>query len=124
MEELARGWRTDPDTLPILKDRARNDKHGLVRRAAVEELARGWRTDADTLPFLKERPQRRGRSTFGGGGGACKQGCEPTPTPSGSAMREARDYEPIADAGIGSWLPGGGEKCGQPPRELLYLRFL
>ena len=55
VRELARGWRTDPDTLALLKDRARNDEHGDVRRAAVQELARGWRTDPDTLPFLKDR---------------------------------------------------------------------
>ena len=55
VRELARGWRTDPDTLPFLKDRARNDQDEYVRQAAVEELARGWRTDPDTLPFLKDR---------------------------------------------------------------------
>ncbi len=50
MQELARGWRTDPDTRPFLKDRARNDQNWEVRQAAVRELARGWRTDVDTLP--------------------------------------------------------------------------
>ncbi len=55
VRELARGWRTDPDTLPFLKDRARNDQNWYVHRAAVQELARGWRTDPDTLPFLKDR---------------------------------------------------------------------
>src|SRR5271157_643788 len=54
VQELARGWRTDPDTLPFLKDLVRNDRHWEVRVTAVEELARGWRTDADTLPFLKD----------------------------------------------------------------------
>ncbi|MGZ3383284.1 MAG: HEAT repeat domain-containing protein, partial [Isosphaeraceae bacterium] len=53
VEELARGWRTDADTLPLLKDRARNDKHGYVRQAAVQELARGWRTEPETLAFLE-----------------------------------------------------------------------
>ena len=53
VQELARGWRTDADTLPILKDRARNDEHWGVRRAAVQELARGWRTDPETLAFLE-----------------------------------------------------------------------
>ena len=64
MQELARGWRTDPDTLPFLKDRARNDEHWDVRQAAVRELARGWRTDADTLPFLKDRTATTRMSTF------------------------------------------------------------
>ena len=53
MEELARGWRTDADTLPILKDRARNDESEFVRQGAVQELARGWRTDPETLAFLE-----------------------------------------------------------------------
>jgi len=53
VEELARGWRTDPDTLPILKDRVRNDEHGDVRGTAVWVLARGWRTDPETLAFLE-----------------------------------------------------------------------
>jgi hypothetical protein len=52
VEELARGWRSDADTLPILKDRARNDQHVSVRQAAVQELTRGWRTDPETLAFL------------------------------------------------------------------------
>ena len=53
MQELARGWRTDADTLPFLKDRARNDQDEYVRQAAVQELARGWRTDPETLAFLE-----------------------------------------------------------------------
>ena len=52
---LARGWRTDADTLPFLKDRVRYDDHWYVRRVAVQGARRGWRTDADTLPILKDR---------------------------------------------------------------------
>ena len=43
VQELARGWKDDPDTLPWLKARAQNDENWAVRRAAVQELARGWK---------------------------------------------------------------------------------
>ena len=33
VQELARGWKSDPETLPWLKDRARNDENGDVRQA-------------------------------------------------------------------------------------------
>jgi predicted NACHT family NTPase len=54
-QELARGWKDDPDTLPWLKDRAATDDDGGVRQVAVQELARGWKDDPDTLPWLKDR---------------------------------------------------------------------
>ena len=64
-----RSWRgagePTADTLPFLKDRARNDENEDVRQAAVQEL-RGageptptpspscsWRTDPETLAFLE-----------------------------------------------------------------------
>ncbi|NET34922.1 MAG: NACHT domain-containing protein, partial [Cyanothece sp. SIO1E1] len=47
---LAKHWKEDPDTLPMLKERAQSDDSGAVRRAAVQELARGWKEDPDTLP--------------------------------------------------------------------------
>src|ERR1017187_9378200 len=55
VQELARSWKDDPNTLPWLKERARSDKTDAVRIAAVQELARGWKDDADTLPFLQDR---------------------------------------------------------------------
>ncbi|MBV8729698.1 MAG: HEAT repeat domain-containing protein [Acidobacteriia bacterium] len=55
IQELARGWKNDPDTLPILKDRARFDENSNVRYQAVEGLAREWKDDPDTLPILKDR---------------------------------------------------------------------
>ncbi len=58
VQELARGWRDDPDTLPWLKERAARDQNEYVRQAAVQELARGWKDDPDTLPWLKERAAR------------------------------------------------------------------
>lgn len=41
LQELARGWKDDAETLPWLKERARSDENDAVRRAAVQELARG-----------------------------------------------------------------------------------
>jgi HEAT repeats len=41
VEELARGWKDDPDALPWLKDRAAREENELVRSVAVQELARG-----------------------------------------------------------------------------------
>ena len=55
VQELARGWQDDPDTLPYLKQRAQQDESYAVRRAAVQELARGWRSDPTLIPFLRER---------------------------------------------------------------------
>jgi predicted NACHT family NTPase len=55
IQELARGWKGDPETLPLLKDRARSDENYDVRMAAVRELARGWKDDPKTLPWLKDR---------------------------------------------------------------------
>jgi HEAT repeat protein len=53
VQELARGWKKDPDTLSSLKERAISDSKGDVRQAAIQELAHGWKED--TLPWLKER---------------------------------------------------------------------
>ena len=63
VQELARGWKDDPEILPILKERARTDDDSTVRRAAVQELARGWKDDLETLPILKERAQSDDNST-------------------------------------------------------------
>jgi len=52
---LARGWKDDPETLPLLKDRARSDENYAVRRAALGELARGRKDDPETLALLKDR---------------------------------------------------------------------
>lgn len=55
IQELARGWKDNPDTLLILKECARSDEIHEVRRAAIQEVARGWKHDPDTLLYLKER---------------------------------------------------------------------
>ncbi|MBK9315535.1 MAG: HEAT repeat domain-containing protein [Acidobacteria bacterium] len=55
VQELARGWKDDPGTLPLLKDRASKDEDNDVRQAAVQELAR-------TIPALAvaQRPRLEG----------------------------------------------------------------
>jgi hypothetical protein len=57
VQELARGWKDDPDTLPLLKDRARGDEDYDVRMAAAQELARGWKDDPDVAKLLEELTQ-------------------------------------------------------------------
>ncbi|MFM7236384.1 MAG: HEAT repeat domain-containing protein, partial [Cyanobium sp.] len=47
VQELARAFKDDPDTLPILKSRAQSDEDSDVRQSAVQELVRGWRDDPD-----------------------------------------------------------------------------
>ena len=60
VRELTRGWRTDPDTLPFLKDRIRNDEHEYVLWAAVQELAQGLAERPRDPPLPQgPRPQRR-----------------------------------------------------------------
>lgn len=54
VQELARGWKDDPDTLPILKQRATSDKNPNVRRAAIQELAHGWKEDPDVRRLLND----------------------------------------------------------------------
>jgi predicted NACHT family NTPase len=55
VQEVARGWKDDPETLPWLKDVARSDEYWALRRVAVQELARGWKDDPETLCWLKDR---------------------------------------------------------------------
>ena len=49
MVRLARGWKDDPDTLPILKGRARLDESEEVRSKALRELMRGWKDDLEVV---------------------------------------------------------------------------
>ncbi|MCP4745378.1 MAG: NACHT domain-containing protein, partial [Desulfobacteraceae bacterium] len=58
VQELARGWKTDPDTLDIVKSLAQKDDNPDVRMVAVQELARGWKTDPDILAWLKSLAQK------------------------------------------------------------------
>jgi predicted NACHT family NTPase len=55
IQELARGWKNDPETLPLLHEHASKDEDNDVRWTAVQELVRGWRDDAGTLPLVQDR---------------------------------------------------------------------
>ena len=55
VQEIAKGWNDDSDTLPWLKDRALNDQNANVRMAAVQEIAKGWNDDLQTFDFLCDR---------------------------------------------------------------------
>ena len=54
VEELARGWKDDTETLPMLKQLAQSDDDWRVRVAAVEELARGWKDNPELFELLCE----------------------------------------------------------------------
>jgi hypothetical protein len=53
VRELARGWKNEPDTLAIVKERAQSDEDEDVRQSAVAELARGWKNEPEIQAFLK-----------------------------------------------------------------------
>jgi len=54
VQELARGWHEDPETLNIIKQRGMTDEDVSVRSTAVQELAHGWHDDPETLHLIKE----------------------------------------------------------------------
>ena len=61
VQELARRWKDDPDTVGLLKDRAAHDDNHDVRQAAVQELARGWKDDPEVQAFLENlRSEKNG----------------------------------------------------------------
>ncbi|MEB3213429.1 MAG: HEAT repeat domain-containing protein, partial [Leptolyngbyaceae bacterium] len=55
VQELARGFKDDPDTLAILKSRAQSDDANDVRMAAVQELARGFKDNVGLFEFWCDR---------------------------------------------------------------------
>jgi HEAT repeat protein len=55
VQELAKNFKDDPETKPILKERATQDDNWDVRGAAVEELAKNFKDDLDIKPILKQR---------------------------------------------------------------------
>ena len=52
---ITKGWKDDPDILPLLKDRALNDRGYTVRSASLQEIAQGWKDDPQTFDFLCDR---------------------------------------------------------------------
>jgi HEAT repeat protein len=55
VQELAKGWKDHPDTLPILKQWATSDDNWAVRQAAVQELAKGWKDEPGIFELLYDR---------------------------------------------------------------------
>jgi HEAT repeat protein len=53
-EQLATQWQTNPQTLPLLQERAVNDDNEWVRCAAVEAIIEHFRDDPQTLPLLQD----------------------------------------------------------------------
>jgi hypothetical protein len=53
VQELARGWKDDPETLPFLKGLAVSDANYSLQEAVIQELSRGWRDDPEILLLLK-----------------------------------------------------------------------
>lgn len=52
VEELADGWHQDPETAPLLRNRAINDLDEDVRQAALKLLAKGWYDETTTSVLL------------------------------------------------------------------------
>ena len=52
IKAIAQGWKEDPDTLPWLKDRALQDEHWDVKRAAVFAIAQYWKEDPELFNFF------------------------------------------------------------------------
>ena len=57
VQEIARGWKDEPETLPLLKQLAQSDDHSTVRCAAAQEIAWGWKDNRETLPWLQQLVQ-------------------------------------------------------------------
>ncbi|MDI9394795.1 MAG: HEAT repeat domain-containing protein, partial [Euryarchaeota archaeon] len=55
VQELARGWHEDTETLNIIKQRATNDEDNDVRSTSIRELAQGWHDDPEALVITKQR---------------------------------------------------------------------
>jgi predicted NACHT family NTPase len=59
VEELAKNWKDDPGTLPILKELlTQGNEDTNAREAAVKALVGNWKDDPDTLPILKNLAQQ------------------------------------------------------------------
>ncbi|HSF73953.1 MAG TPA: HEAT repeat domain-containing protein, partial [Microcoleus sp.] len=52
VQELARGWKDHPETLPWLKQRAQSDDNWDVEPTAFQELARGWKDEPEIFELL------------------------------------------------------------------------
>ena len=55
IQQLAKGWTDDLDTLPILKTSARSDDSSYVRREVLRQIAKGWTDEPGVFEFLCDR---------------------------------------------------------------------
>ena len=53
IQEIARVWKTEPETVTILQTSARLDNDSDVRIAALGELAKGWKNDPENVTILQ-----------------------------------------------------------------------
>lgn len=54
VQELARGWRHDPETFALVRELTGPNLDSSVRATAARELAFGWREDVEALSILKD----------------------------------------------------------------------
>ena len=57
IQELARNWKDDPETVLIMKERIQSDENTKIRTTALQELAHGWKDDPDIFDWLKALAQ-------------------------------------------------------------------
>jgi hypothetical protein len=53
LRELARGWKSIPDTLALLTAYAQSNEEPGILKVVLQELARGWKDEPNTLALLK-----------------------------------------------------------------------
>jgi hypothetical protein len=54
LQELAKGWHDDPDTLTLLKAYAKDDQDAGVRGTALHELAQVWQDDPELASLMEQ----------------------------------------------------------------------
>lgn len=57
MQQIAKGWKDDPDTLPWLKINSQFNDNRAVAWVAVQQVGQGWKDDPNTLSWLKTQIQ-------------------------------------------------------------------
>jgi hypothetical protein len=55
VDGIVQGWAASPSTRTLLRDRADNDTHRLVRQTAMIAIRDHWPSDAATLSLLQRR---------------------------------------------------------------------
>ncbi|HEU4768442.1 MAG TPA: HEAT repeat domain-containing protein, partial [Pyrinomonadaceae bacterium] len=52
---LAKGWRSDPQTLTLLRQQISNDPYGTCRMVAAEALVLNYESDPETVSLMRDR---------------------------------------------------------------------